>query len=63
MTHLIFGKRKKRYGCPMHPEQDSDLPGQCPKCGLYRVDAWGGVKNRLWKIARRLGFKSKRFNG
>ncbi len=57
MNGLIFGKRKKRYSCPLHHEQDSDLPGQCPRCGLYRVDAWGSVKSRIWKIARRLGLK------
>jgi Cu+-exporting ATPase len=22
------------YQCPMHPEEISDKPGQCPKCGM-----------------------------
>ncbi len=23
-----------RYQCPMHPEEISDKPGVCPKCGM-----------------------------
>lgn len=23
-----------RYTCPMHPEIESDNPGECPKCGM-----------------------------
>jgi FtsP/CotA-like multicopper oxidase with cupredoxin domain len=23
-----------KYGCPMHPEIESDEPGRCPKCGM-----------------------------
>ena len=22
------------YVCPMHPEETSDKPGECPKCGM-----------------------------
>ena len=25
---------KKKYTCPMHPEVQSDQPGNCPKCGM-----------------------------
>ena len=25
------------YTCPMHPEVNSDKPGQCPKCGMDLV--------------------------
>lgn len=24
----------KNYVCPMHPEVQSDKPGECPKCGM-----------------------------
>ena len=23
-----------KYTCPMHPDQVSDTPGPCPKCGM-----------------------------
>ena len=23
-----------KYQCPMHPEEKSDKPAQCPKCGM-----------------------------
>ncbi|HKV08631.1 MAG TPA: heavy metal-binding domain-containing protein [Thermoanaerobaculia bacterium] len=26
------------YTCPMHPEVLSDVPGQCPKCGMTLVE-------------------------
>lgn len=26
-----------RYTCPMHPEVQSDQPGECPKCGMNLV--------------------------
>lgn len=26
------------YTCPMHPEVQSDKPGQCPKCGMDLVE-------------------------
>lgn len=25
------------YACPMHPEETSDKPGKCPKCGMDLV--------------------------
>ncbi len=25
------------YTCPMHPEVQSDQPGNCPKCGMQMV--------------------------
>jgi len=25
---------KAIYVCPMHPEETSDKPGKCPKCGM-----------------------------
>ncbi|WP_255350539.1 heavy metal-binding domain-containing protein [Flavobacterium sp. AED] len=25
------------YTCPMHPEVQSDKPGNCPKCGMALV--------------------------
>lgn len=28
---------KEVYVCPMHPEQVSDKPGKCPKCGMDLV--------------------------
>ena len=28
---------KAEYTCPMHPEVISDVPGQCPKCGMDLV--------------------------
>jgi len=33
----------KVYACPMHPEQTSHEPGQCPVCGMDMVltDATG----------------------
>ncbi len=27
-------EKKQTYTCPMHPEVESDEPGQCPKCGM-----------------------------
>ncbi len=24
----------KNYVCPMHPDVQSDKPGECPKCGM-----------------------------
>lgn len=29
---------KKKYTCPMHPEVQSDEPGNCPKCGMKLVE-------------------------
>jgi hypothetical protein len=28
---------KELYVCPMHPEETSDKPGKCPKCGMDLV--------------------------
>ena len=28
---------RTEYACPMHPEEVSDLPGQCPICGMALV--------------------------
>ncbi|MCX6290357.1 MAG: hypothetical protein NT126_01175 [Bacteroidetes bacterium] len=25
---------KAAYACPMHPEETSDKPAKCPKCGM-----------------------------
>lgn len=27
----------KIYTCPMHPEVETDKPGNCPKCGMILV--------------------------
>jgi len=27
--------KKSTYQCPMHPNVKSNLPGKCPKCGMY----------------------------
>ncbi len=29
----------KKYTCPMHPEVQSDNPGQCPKCDMVLIEA------------------------
>lgn len=28
----------KTYTCPMHPEEVSDKPGNCSKCGMNLVE-------------------------
>ncbi len=28
---------KQTYACPMHPDQTSESPGNCPKCGMELV--------------------------
>jgi Cu+-exporting ATPase len=33
-----------RYTCPMHPEVESDRPGDCPKCGMALVAAVPAVQ-------------------
>ncbi len=30
-------KKKETYTCPMHPEVNTDGPGDCPKCGMKLV--------------------------
>lgn len=39
--------KTKRYSCPMHPEETSDKPGSCPKCGMFLVEEEG--EKRKWK--------------
>lgn len=31
------------FACPMHPEEQSDKPGSCPKCGMTLVPAEHGA--------------------
>ncbi len=33
-TLMLAAGEKIIYQCPMHPEEVSDKPGQCPKCGM-----------------------------
>ncbi len=33
---------KEIYYCPMHPDQVSDKPGKCPKCGMDLVKKEAG---------------------
>ncbi len=30
----VAAGEKVIYQCPMHPEETSDKPGKCPKCGM-----------------------------
>ncbi len=30
---------KTLYKCPMHPEEISDQPGKCPKCGMVMTES------------------------
>ncbi len=30
-------EKKQKYTCPMHPEVNTDHPGNCPKCGMKLV--------------------------
>ncbi len=39
---------KVLYVCPMHPEETSDKPGKCPKCGMDLVKK--EVRNDTAKI-------------
>jgi hypothetical protein len=41
---------KELYVCPMHPEETSDKPGKCPKCGMDLVKK--EVKNDTVKIKK-----------
>jgi len=34
------------YICPMHPEIQSDKPGNCPKCGMQLVKKSTSVKSK-----------------
>lgn len=34
----------KTYTCPMHPEETSDKPGSCSKCGMDLVEKKGDEK-------------------
>ena len=31
------GAKAAQYSCPMHPNEVSDHPGKCPKCGMALV--------------------------
>ena len=31
-------QKDKKYICPMHPEVQSDQPGNCTKCGMKLVE-------------------------
>ena len=33
-TATAKGQSSLIYTCPMHPEVQSDKPGNCPKCGM-----------------------------
>lgn len=33
-TAEVKSSAKEVYTCPMHPEVQSDKPGDCPKCGM-----------------------------
>jgi len=35
----IGAEEKAQYSCPMHPEEVSDKPGKCSKCGMNLVAA------------------------
>jgi len=37
MTTPIKAADGTVYTCPMHPEIQSDIPGNCPKCGMFLV--------------------------
>lgn len=39
-------QKDKKYTCPMHPEVQSDQPGNCPKCGMELVEK---VKRKQYK--------------
>ncbi len=30
-------EKRQKYTCPMHPEVNTDHPGNCPKCGMKLV--------------------------
>jgi uncharacterized paraquat-inducible protein A len=32
--HTRQHKHTMAYQCPMHPDEKSDKPGKCPKCGM-----------------------------
>ncbi len=43
-AHNHAGKTERPtplYRCPMHPEVESNVPGQCPKCGMNLQRAGG----------------------
>lgn len=35
---IKINQQGKKYTCPMHPEVQSDQPGNCPKCGMKLVE-------------------------
>ena len=40
--------KEGQYTCPMHPEVVSDIPGNCPKCGMTLVPKKRKGKNVMW---------------
>ncbi|TDN36915.1 hypothetical protein E4631_20240 [Hymenobacter sp. UV11] len=33
----VIEAKAAQYSCPMHPNEVSDHPGKCPKCGMALV--------------------------
>jgi hypothetical protein len=36
--------KHQKYFCPMHPEETSDKPGNCPKCGMRLVGHGSSIR-------------------
>ena len=39
-------QKGKKYTCSMHPEIESDQPGNCPKCGMKLVEKQKRSENK-----------------